>query len=92
MESILLEDNPHWVNGDIYNSFIPREILKKALSFISTKEIIAIIGARRVGKSTLAKLMIKELLTQVHHPKIQKAHPKGFTPTKKNLPVPHLPN
>ncbi len=66
MESILLEDNPHWVNEDVYNSFIPREILKKALSFISTREIIAIIGARRVGKSTLAKLMIKELLSSIN--------------------------
>ena len=31
-------------------------------------------------------------LTQVHHSKTKKAQPKGFTPTKKNLPVPHLPN
>ncbi len=36
--------------------------------------------------------MFSQVLTQVHHQKIQKAHPKGFTPTKKNLPVPHLPN
>jgi len=62
MQSVLLEDNPHWINSSIYNDFIDREVLKKAISFLNAKEIIAIIGARRVGKSTLAKLLIKELL------------------------------
>ncbi len=65
MESILLEDNPHWVNSAVYDTFVTREALNKALSFLKTKEILAIIGARRVGKSTLAKLMIKELLKSV---------------------------
>ena len=62
MKSILLEDNLHWLKNDIYNHFSEREILDKAVSFLNTKEIIALIGARRVGKSTIAKLMIKELL------------------------------
>ena len=65
MESILLEDNPHWVNTATYDTFIKREVLDKALSFLDTREILAIIGARRVGKSTLARLMIKELLKNV---------------------------
>ncbi|MDX9813926.1 MAG: ATP-binding protein [Sulfurimonadaceae bacterium] len=65
MEYILLEDNPHWNNLNVYDNFISREVLSKALSYLTAKQIIALIGARRVGKSTLAKLMIKELLKTV---------------------------
>lgn len=65
MESILLEDNQHWNNPHVYDHFIKREILSKALSYLSSKQIIALIGARRVGKSTLAKLLIKDLLKTV---------------------------
>ena len=62
MESVLFEDNPHWTNKHVYDHYTPRELLPKALSYLDTKQIIALIGARRVGKSTIAKLMIKELL------------------------------
>lgn len=65
MKSILLEDNNHWVNNEAYNHFINRDILKKALAYIDTKEVLALVGARRVGKSTIAKLLIKELLKNV---------------------------
>ncbi len=65
MDSILLEDNHHWKNTNAYEHFVSREILPKAISYLSGKQIIALIGARRVGKSTLAKLMIKELLQSV---------------------------
>ncbi len=66
MESILLEDNPHWVKSDVYSKYVKREALDNAMRFIKTKEILAIIGARRVGKSTLAKLIINELLKTVN--------------------------
>ena len=65
MESIIYEDNRHWDKPSVYDDFIGREILPKAISYLSTKQIIALVGARRVGKSTLAKLMIKELLKTV---------------------------
>lgn len=65
MDSILLEDNRHWVNQSIYGDFVSREILDKALKFLGMKEILALVGARRVGKSTLAKLLIHELLKSV---------------------------
>lgn len=65
MESIILEDNPHWLDNNIYNKFEQRDILQKAISLLLTKEILAIIGARRVGKSTIAKLLINELLKSV---------------------------
>jgi len=62
MKSILFEDNPHWIEADVYDHFVDREILKTALSYLECKEVLALIGARRVGKSTIAKLLIKELL------------------------------
>lgn len=65
MDSILLEDNGHWVNQSIYGDFVSREILEKAIKFLGTREILALVGARRVGKSTLAKLLIRELLKSV---------------------------
>lgn len=65
MDSLLLDDNPHWVDKTAYNQYVPREALTKANAFLDAKEVLAIIGARRVGKSTLAKLMIKELLKNV---------------------------
>lgn len=65
MDSILLEDNAHWVNQSIYGDFVSREILDKALEYLGAKEILALVGARRVGKSTLAKLLIRELLKSV---------------------------
>ena len=62
MDSILYEDNPHWIDKNAYDAFVPREILAQALSYLEAKQVIALIGARRVGKSTIAKLMIRELL------------------------------
>jgi len=46
MKSILLEDNPHWINSNCYDGFIPREILKDAINFLKIKEVLALIGAR----------------------------------------------
>jgi len=62
MDSIIIDDNPHWLNHDCYEGLKAREILPKALKYLSAKEVLAIIGARRVGKSSLAKLLIRELL------------------------------
>ena len=62
MDSIIIDDNPHWLNHDCYEGLKAREILPKALKYLSAKEALAIIGARRVGKSSLAKLLIRELL------------------------------
>lgn len=65
MRSTLLEDNEHWVNSDAYSNFVSRDILTIAQTFLETKEVLALIGARRVGKSTLAKLLIRYLLNTV---------------------------
>lgn len=69
MDSILLEDNPHWVNVRAYDSFVPRELLMSVVAFLDAKEILAIIGARRVGKSTLSRLLIKDLIEKGTAPK-----------------------
>ncbi len=68
MDSILLEDNPHWLKSadEVYQNYTNREMLPTALDYLSAKEIVAIIGARRVGKSSLTKLMIKALLKEVN--------------------------
>lgn len=65
MEPILLDDNPHWMNSASYDGYTSREQLESALRYLLAKEVIAIIGARRVGKSSLARLMIRELLKSV---------------------------
>ncbi|WP_457602758.1 ATP-binding protein [Nitratifractor sp.] len=62
MDSILVEDNLHWTNPDAYGGYVDREILPKAEAMLEPKEVLAIVGARRVGKSTLAKLLIRALL------------------------------
>jgi len=68
MDSILLEDNPHWLKSadEVYQNYSSREMLSTALDYLSAKEIVAIIGARRVGKSSLTKLMIRALLKEVN--------------------------
>ena len=68
MDSILLEDNPHWLKStnEVYVDYTHREMLPTAVEYLSAKEIVAIIGARRVGKSSLTKLMIKALLKKVN--------------------------
>lgn len=65
MDNVLLEDNPHWVNDKVYEILTHREILPKAYALLETKEVLALIGARRVGKSSLAKLLMRELLKSV---------------------------
>lgn len=65
MDSIILDDNPHWLNSTCYDCFTAREILPRALGYLAAKEITAVIGARRVGKSTLLKLLMAELLKTV---------------------------
>lgn len=65
MDSILYEDNPHWIDRHAYDTLVERESLSQALAYLETKQVVALIGARRVGKSSLAKLMIRALLKKV---------------------------
>jgi hypothetical protein len=56
MDSFLLEDNPHWIKNT------HRKLLVKALAYMSAKEIVAIIGARRVTAIDLRITTIYSLL------------------------------
>jgi len=40
MESIILEDNPHWLNSEVYRSFERRDVLEKP-DFIPYKNYVS---------------------------------------------------
>lgn len=62
--------NPWW-EGDYKPNLIPREKFLKVLrTSEKRKEILILTGLRRVGKSSLLKLFIKELSTRVDPKKI----------------------
>ncbi len=52
LKELLFEWNPWWDKGYQFTG-IKRELLNKVKSWIERKEIIAILGARRAGKTTL---------------------------------------
>jgi len=56
--------NPWWDTGkvDIAESIIQRDLFDDLKNKLEEKRIISIIGLRRVGKTTLLKLMIEHLL------------------------------
>lgn len=60
-EEVLLEQNPHW-DEELYEDGIIRSAFEKLLEFMSTHMIIAIMGVRRAGKSTLMKQLINHLI------------------------------
>jgi uncharacterized protein len=62
-EKIIIEQNPHW-NGELYPSGFRREQFSKVLDFLPLPHIVAISGARRVGKSTLLKQLINYLIEE----------------------------
>lgn len=64
MEEALALMNPWWSNTS-FNIGIKREkYLKPLLSYLGKKEIIFLTGLRRVGKTTLLKQIIQNLLTK----------------------------
>ena len=66
---ILTEYNKHWVGKDVAKGLAPRPAyVKKLLSFTKRREVVAIQGIRRSGKSSLLKLFIRELLENGIHP------------------------
>ncbi len=62
MLSFLYRFNPWW-DGDFPFSFIVRErYLKRLKRLLNTKDVVYITGLRRSGKTTIMKMLIKELL------------------------------
>jgi len=64
VETVLYRFNPWWEKEPEWR-FIPREkYLNRLKQYLHTKDVVIITGLRRVGKTTIMKMMIKELLKQ----------------------------
>jgi predicted AAA+ superfamily ATPase len=56
--------NP-WHKGKIPDfTYISRDIMPRVLQWLGEKEILAIVGARQAGKSTLLKAIVRFLLEE----------------------------
>lgn len=63
MEEVLYRYNPWWEEGYLFEGFIDRpKTMEQIQEKISSKEVVFLTGLRRVGKTTLLKLLIKHLL------------------------------
>lgn len=60
-EKYIVDQNGHWENKTLEGGF-PREITKELVSLVPTRHIIALVGVRRCGKSTVIKQMINHLI------------------------------
>ena len=62
MKALLYRFNPWWESSN-WPAFIPREgYLKNLLSLESTRDIVLLTGLRRIGKTTLMKMVIQALI------------------------------
>ena len=63
MEQLFFMYNPHWENEKTNNSFVERtEVLNTLTRQLTNKQVVFITGLRRVGKTTLMKMLINYLL------------------------------
>jgi len=70
METVLYQYNPWWEGSSFDKRIIPREAYLNTLkSHLKIKQIIVLTGLRRVGKSTIMKLLIEELIKTGTNPK-----------------------
>ncbi|MFH1014247.1 MAG: ATP-binding protein [Thermoplasmatota archaeon] len=58
---LLTKQNPWWKNEHITLPSFERDLHKELLKYISHKQILAIVGLRRVGKTILMKQLIQKL-------------------------------
>ena len=62
MEQLFYQYNPHWTSSEVKNGYIERpEVFNTLLSQLSNKHIIFLSGLRRIGKTTLMRMMIYHL-------------------------------
>ena len=54
-----LRESNKWWKGEFELDFKPREIYEEIKKFLETKQIIALTGLRRVGKTTIMLKIIK---------------------------------
>ena len=63
METVFYRYNPWWNNSLILPDIIPRKNLVERLKVdLGTKDILFLTGLRRIGKTTLMKLLIESLI------------------------------
>ncbi len=63
MKYLLYQYNPWWEDSGFANKIIPRKkYLTRINNYLEQKHIIILTGLRRVGKTTLMKLIVNELL------------------------------
>lgn len=60
---LLIKQNPWWKDEHITIPEFERDLLAKLLQYLKYKQILAIIGLRRVGKTILMKQMIRNLIS-----------------------------
>lgn len=68
----IIRQNPWWQNKEIdgIKNFKHRELFNKISDYINNKQIISMVGLRRVGKSTLLFQVIERLLKKTEPKKI----------------------
>ncbi|MCF6271302.1 MAG: ATP-binding protein [Melioribacteraceae bacterium] len=70
MKDLLYQYNPWWEDSTIETGFRPREkYLSTLRRYLNKKQIIILTGLRRIGKTTLMKLLIQELIENEKDPK-----------------------
>src|SRR3989344_3483989 len=62
-EKFIVEQNTHW-EGNLLNAGFPRMAAEKLVKYIDIKQIIALIGVRRSGKSTIVRQLINFLIQE----------------------------
>ncbi len=60
-ESVIVDQNTHW-DGLLYGEGVPREALAKVKEYLDLPHVIALVGVRRSGKSTLVRQVINHLI------------------------------
>ena len=60
-EGVIVDQNPHW-EGTLYQEGVPRSILGKVKKYLELPHVIALVGVRRSGKSTLVRQTINHLM------------------------------
>jgi predicted AAA+ superfamily ATPase len=62
-EKFIIEQNAHW-DSNLRDTGISRLVMAELVKYISIRQIIALIGVRRCGKSTIAKQLINFLIQE----------------------------
>jgi predicted AAA+ superfamily ATPase len=60
-ESVIVDQNPHW-GETLYQEGVSRGILDKVKDYLDLPHVIALVGVRRCGKSTLVRQTINHLI------------------------------